>query len=67
MSFLTYRGEYDIKVTNMWIDGTVMNALVSHKLKKKKFVFDRTIIHKVGWRNWCDHHKDLGYMVNGEY
>ena len=53
MSFLNDRGESHINGSNMWIEGTVIDALVSHKLKKKKFVFDRTITHKVGWKHRC--------------
>ena len=51
VSFFNNRGESHINGTNMWIEGTVMNSLVSHKLKKKKFVLDGTIIHKPGWRH----------------
>ena len=53
VSFPIYKGENDKKGTDMWIDETVMNALVSHKLKKRRFVFEKTIVHKDGWRHRC--------------
>jgi len=50
VSFLTKWGVHDEKMTNIWVQGTVMKDLFAHKLRKKKLVFDKTIIPKVGWR-----------------
>ena len=33
----------------MWVTGDVMIELITHTNKKIKWVFDETIIHKVGW------------------
>ena len=39
----------------VWITGQGMNSLLSHTLKKKKFIFDETIEHKVGWTSRAVH------------
>ena len=33
----------------VWVSGSAMNSMITHNLKKKKFVYDETIIHKSGW------------------
>ncbi len=35
--------------SHVWISGSAMNGIVSHKLKKKKYVYDETIVSKEGW------------------
>ena len=54
ISFTTKKAEEDADGANIWMQGTVMDDLLSHKLSKIKFVFDRTIIHKEKWTNRGD-------------
>ena len=32
-----------------WISGKAMNDIITHQNKKKKFIFDDTVIFKQGW------------------
>ena len=49
ISFLNKKAKVEANGRKMLIKGSVMNFLLSHRLKKNKFVFDETIIHKEGW------------------
>ena len=43
ISFLLIDGYEDVNWTNIWVMGKVMNMLITHKNKIKKYVFDETI------------------------
>ena len=42
VSFLMTNGEEDPDWSNKWIVGKIMNSLITHKHKAKKYVYDRT-------------------------
>ena len=46
VSFLTQNAE---PLEEIWVSGSAMNSIASHALKKKKFLYNWTIIHKDGW------------------
>ena len=43
ISFLLIDGYEDVNWTNIWVMGKVMNMLITHKNKTKKYDFDKTI------------------------
>ena len=43
ITFLLIDGYKDVNWTNIWVMGKVMNMLITHKNKTKKYVFDETI------------------------
>ena len=42
-NFLLMDGYVDVNWKNIWVTGKVMNMLITHKNKTKKYVFDETI------------------------
>ena len=42
VSFLMTNGKDDLDLGNKWIVGKIMNSLITHKQKAKKYVCDRT-------------------------
>ena len=49
VTFLAKNAESEPDGESQWISGTAMNTLVTHKNKKKKYVYDETIHLKEGW------------------
>ena len=49
VTFLDKNANMMNEKTRMWVTGDVMIELITHTNKKIKWVFDETIIHKVGW------------------
>jgi hypothetical protein len=43
ITFLLINGYEDVNWKNIWVMGKVMNMLITHKNKTKKYVFDETI------------------------
>ena len=43
ITFLLMDGSDDVSWKNIWVTGKVMNMLITHKNKIKKYVFDETI------------------------
>ena len=43
ITFLLMDGSDDVNWKNIWVTGKVMNMLITHKNKTKKYVFDKTI------------------------
>ena len=48
ITFLLVDGYEDVNWTNIWVMGKVMNMLITHKNKTKKYVFDETINDQTG-------------------
>ncbi len=46
VSFIDGKG---VEGERQWVSVNVFQALITHKFKKRKYVFDRTIIVKPGW------------------
>jgi len=49
ISFLGQNGDVDHDGDRIWVCGDVMSTLVSTTTVKPKYVFDKTIVHLVGW------------------
>lgn len=50
VSFLDKEAEYMQNYASVWVSGGAMKHLVTHKIKKVKYVFDETVYHhKEGW------------------
>jgi hypothetical protein len=48
ITFLLCDGYEDVNWSNIWVMGKVMNMLITHKNKTKKYVFDETIHDQTG-------------------
>ena len=46
VSFLTQNAE---PLEEVWVSGSAMDSMATHTLKKKKYVYDETMIHKDEW------------------
>ena len=49
VTFLDKRAQPLAYHSHDWISGKAMNDIITHQNKKKKFVFDETVIFKLGW------------------
>ena len=49
VTFLSKEGKGVPRRERIWVTGTIMSDLVTHKNKKLKFVYDETIHFQKGW------------------
>ena len=49
ISFLGQNGKLDFQVSCIWVAGDVMGTMISHKDRKPKYVFDKSVVHCDGW------------------
>ena len=49
LSFLDKEADPTTIYKDVWVAGEAMKALVTHKIKKFKYVYDETIFHNEGW------------------
>ena len=49
-----------------WISWDAMNTLITHSMKKKKFVFDETILHEPGWVSQHDGAINSAHLGSGK-